>query len=158
MAENKSKTDRRDGSANLIPLNQRSIEDQRIIQSMGGKAGSKVRKEKKELKDKLKIAMSLSLRPGPVTSLSDVDSFDFAKDMNMTLEDRMILQIARKAANGDPNLYLLYREELGQNPVEIRKVEATVTMIDNKKLNKMKKALDQNPEIIKALLEKDETH
>lgn len=137
------------GQENLIPLNRRSKDAQREIQSMGGKAASKKAKEKKALREKLEVAMSMPLRSGRVTSIDAVKNFEDAKDANMTLEDRMIMQIARKAANGDPQIYMLYREELGQRPAD--RIEATVTLIDHSKLSKMKKLIDQHPELLEEI-------
>lgn len=47
------------GYKNLIPLSQRSEEDQRKIQKMGGKQSGKVRAENKTFKELLKDALEV---------------------------------------------------------------------------------------------------
>lgn len=49
------------GSENLIPLNKRSKEEQRKIQSMGGKASGRVRRKKANLKRTLETLLALDL-------------------------------------------------------------------------------------------------
>jgi len=104
----------RKGQENLIPLNQRTKDEQRKIQVKGGKASAKVRQDRKLLREKLAIAMTMPLRDGEVVPIENVKSFEEAKEANLTLEDRMMMQIARRAANGDPQIYQLYRDEMGQ--------------------------------------------
>lgn len=143
----------RKGQENLIPLNQRTKDEQREIAKQGGVASGVARKEKKALKEKLELAMSMPLRDGRVTDLDDVKNYEDAKEANMILEDRMIMQIARKAANGDPSIYVLYREEIRQKPIDKHEITATVTMVDSKKLNSLKKILDQNPELLDSIID-----
>jgi len=143
----------RKGQENLIPLNKRTKEEQREIAQKGGTASAESRRKKKALREKLELAMTMPLRDGPVTDLDDVSNFEDAKDANMTLEDRMVMQISRRAANGDIQAYLLYREETGQKPIEKHEITATVTMVDSKKLNGLKKILDQNPELLDSIID-----
>ena len=54
MAENKEKKKPHPGSENLRPLNTRSKEEQRAIQSMGGKKSGEKRREKRTLLERVK--------------------------------------------------------------------------------------------------------
>lgn len=102
------------GTENLVPIQERSEDEQREICRKGGIESGRVRREKKLLREKLEFAMSMPMRAGKVASLEDVKSFEDAKGLNLTLEDWMLMQIARKGANGDLTIYQLYRDELGQ--------------------------------------------
>lgn len=102
------------GTENLVLIHERSEEEQRRMRIKGGVESGRVRREKRLLREKLEFAMSMPMRAGKVASLEDVKSFEDAKGLNLTLEDRMLMQIARKGANGDLTIYQLYRDELGQ--------------------------------------------
>lgn len=143
------------GQENLVPLNKRAKDVQRKIQSSGGKAKAQKVREEKLLREKFKIAMSMPLKEGKVVAIDEVKNFEDAKEANMTLEDRMIMQLARRAANGDPQIYMLYREERGQKLPERHQIEATVRMVDDKKLKELKKRIDKDPDLLAAIMGDD---
>ncbi len=87
------------GEENLIPLNERTKEEQRVIAKMGGIASGKARKEKKMLKDLLEDALSKG---------TETDN----EYVNITLA------LIREANKGNVKAYEVIRDTLGQKPVD----------------------------------------
>lgn len=87
------------GQENLIPMNERTEEEQREIARMGGIASGKARKEKKMLKDLLEEALSKG---------TETDN----EYINITLA------LIRQANEGNVKAYEVIRDTLGQKPVD----------------------------------------
>lgn len=104
------------GEENLIPMNERTKEEQREIARMGGIASGEARREKKLLKDLLEDALS----KGTETNNEYV---------NITLA------LIREANKGNVKAYEVIRDTLGQKPVEEVKVtkstDDTIKEIDD---------------------------
>ena len=101
---------------NLIPMSERTKEEQRKIARMGGIASGKARQEKKLLKDLLEEALS----KGTETNNEYV---------NITLA------LIKEANRGNVKAYEVIRDTLGQKPVEEVKVtkstDDTIKEIDD---------------------------
>lgn len=123
-----SSDDSRPGQENLIPFDKLTQNEQRKIAKKGGKASGEARRKKRNLREKFEIAMSIPLLDGSVVTIDDVDSFANAKNANMTLEDRMIMQITRRAANGDIRAYELIRDQIGQKPADKNDINVNGTL------------------------------
>lgn len=123
-----SPDDTRPGQENLIPFDKLTQNEQRKIAKKGGKASGEARRKKRNLREKFEIAMSIPLLDGSVVTIDDVDSFANAKNANMTLEDRMIMQITRRAANGDIRAYELIRDQIGQKPADKNDINVNGTL------------------------------
>jgi hypothetical protein len=87
------------GEENLIPLNERTKEEQREIARMGGIASGKARQEKKLLKELLEDALSKG---------TETDN----EYINITLA------LIKEANKGNVKAYEVIRDTLGQKPVD----------------------------------------
>lgn len=87
------------GQENLIPMNERTEEEQREIAKMGGIASGKARKEKKLLRELLEDALSKG---------TETDN----EYINITLA------LIRQANEGNVKAYEVIRDTLGQKPVD----------------------------------------
>ena len=54
---------KRTGHENLIPLNRRSKEEQRVVQAAGGRKSGEVRRRKKQLRETLTKMLSAKINP-----------------------------------------------------------------------------------------------
>lgn len=87
---------------NLIPMNERTKEEQRKIARQGGIASGKARRERKTLKEELLILLSKG-----------------------DTQEKISLALLQKAMNGDTKAFEVIRDSIGEKPVE--KVENTIT-------------------------------
>lgn len=87
---------------NLIPMNERTKEEQREIARQGGIASGKARRERKTLKEELLILLSKG-----------------------DTQEKISLALLQKAMNGDTKAFEVIRDSIGEKPVE--KVENTIT-------------------------------
>ena len=85
----------RDGTENLIPFNERTVEEQRKIQRKGGIASGKARREKADLKKKVNEILAMDV---------------FSPQLNETLEEKglsatnqtaVVTVLLQKALKGD---------------------------------------------------------
>ena len=106
------------GESNLIPLNERTKEEQRRIATEGGKASVKARRDKKMLKDCLEILLERAEKV-------EIDG----KTLKLTGAELIALTAYQKAAGGDIRAMEFVRDTAGQKPVEkvmIAEVEQSV--------------------------------
>lgn len=104
--------------SNLIPLNERTKEEQRRIATEGGKASVKARRDKKMLKDCLEILLERAEKV-------EIDG----KTLKLTGAELIALTAYQKAAGGDIRAMEFVRDTAGQKPVEkvmIAEVEQSV--------------------------------
>lgn len=90
---------------NLKPLNTRAKSEQREIQSKGGKARAKKIKERKTLKEELLTALAL-----------------VAED-NKTVQEIGTEALLKKFMQGDPKVYELIRDTIGEKPTDKQEVK-----------------------------------
>lgn len=84
-----------DGSENLIPLNERTKEEQRKIQKKGGIASGKVRREKADLKKKVNQILEMDVfSPQLKEALEE-------KGLNATNQTAIATVLLQKALKGD---------------------------------------------------------
>jgi hypothetical protein len=100
---------------NLIPLNQRSKEDARKIQQMGGQARGAARKRKRSMRDAAEYYLSL-----PVMDKKAISRFERDGIETDDIDNQMaiIVGLARTAMRGDSKAAKLLMEMLGENPKE----------------------------------------
>ena len=94
---------------NLIPFNELTEDEQRALARKGGKASAKARKEKKQLKELLELALS---RP----SMNAYDEDNYAA---------ITAALVEKAKQGDTKAYEVIRDTLGQKPTEQTQMDLT---------------------------------
>ena len=100
---------------NLIPLNQRSKEDAKKIQQMGGQARGAARKRKRSMREAAEYYLSLPVMDKKAISRFEKDGID-ADDIDNQMA--IIVGLARSAMRGDSKSAKLLMEMLGENPKE----------------------------------------
>lgn len=85
---------------NLKPLNTRAKSVQREIQSKGGKARAKKIKEQKTLKEELLTALALVVKD------------------NKTVQEIGVEELLKKFMQGDPKVFEIVRDSIGQKPTD----------------------------------------
>lgn len=98
---------------NMIPLNQRTIEERKEIASRAGKASGKARRNKAMLRDCLQILME--------QKMVDKDG------KKITGAEALSVEVFQKALAGDMKAWELLRDTAGQKPAD--KIEQTNTNI-----------------------------
>lgn len=116
----------------------------------GGTRSGQKRRERKSFAEALEIGLTMTMESGKAVPLEKVKTFSDAKQANLTINDRIVLKLLQKAANGDIKAIELIREQVGE--AKPRQVEASVRIVDEDKLRSMKKRIDKDPELLKALL------
>ena len=100
---------------NLIPMNERSKEEQRKIATMGGIASGESRRLKKTMKEQAELLLSLSN--------NNPEVLDQMKGLGIDKEDRtnqmaIIIAMYLKAAQGDVQAFNTLQATIGEKPTE----------------------------------------
>jgi hypothetical protein len=106
----------------LIPINKRTKEEQKEIARRGGIASQKKQREKKTMKEQLKLLLSLELK--------DKKTAENLKKMGVNIDNidnQMALNVAlwAKALQGDVQAFNSIRDTIGEKPTD--KVETVIT-------------------------------
>lgn len=101
-----------DGSANLVPFDQRSEEKQREIRSMGGKASQAKQRRRKTQAEIIRQIMELKLTPEEGAAKFEALGLDptWATDANVA--------VMQKARKGDVEAIRYLRDTIGEKPRE----------------------------------------
>ena len=99
-----------DGSANLVPFDQRSEEKQREIRSLGGKASQAKQKRRKTQAEIIRQIMELKLTPEEGADKLEALGLDptWATDANVA--------VMQKARRGDVESLRYLRDTIGEKP------------------------------------------
>ena len=99
-----------DGSANLVPFDQRSEEKQREIRSMGGKASQAKQRRRKTQAEIIRQIMELKLTPEEGAAKFEALGLDptWATDANVA--------VMQKARKGDVESLRYLRDTIGEKP------------------------------------------
>ena len=99
-----------DGWKNLVPVNQRSKEEQRQIQSAGGKASGESRRRRKTQAEIIRQIMDLTLTPEEGGAALQALGLDptWATDANVA--------VMQKARKGDVESLRYLRDTIGEKP------------------------------------------
>ena len=100
---------------NLIPMNQRSKEDAKKIQQMGGQARGAAHKRKRSMRDAAEYYLSLPVMDKKAISRFEKDGIE-TDDIDNQMA--IIVGLARTAMRGDSKAAKLLMEMLGENPKE----------------------------------------
>lgn len=100
------------GKENLIPLNERTKEEQREIAAKGGKASGKARRRKRTMKEAANLIMN-----APATPLQKEMLLQYGIDeQDCTIMTVIMVKMALMAAEGDIKAAEYVRDTLGENP------------------------------------------
>lgn len=97
----------------LIPLNERTIEEQKEIARKGGIKSGEVRREKKLLKEYLEAILSIK------------------DDKGIDKSTKIVIALVDRAEIGDTKAFEVIRDTLGQKPKD--EIKATVSYEDRLK-------------------------
>lgn len=111
------------GKDNLIPMNQRTEEEQREIASKGGKASVEARRRKKTMRENLEILLALPLQGGKSADIEKAKDLKSFSNANMTVEQALIMAQIKKAAKGDLDAFEAIRDLIGE---KVSKTEVSV--------------------------------
>ena len=115
--------DQKATNSNLIPFTELTEEQRREMAKKAGRASGAARARRKLMKERLLELLSLPMKKGRVTrNLTSLEEF---KDANVTVEERIILAMAGKAAKGDVKAAEFIRDTIGEAPVQEMRVEQT---------------------------------
>lgn len=101
---------REDGYSNLVPLNQRTKDEQRTIQSDGGKASGASRRRKRSLKEAADLFLSLPVTDTPTYNKMVISGID-PEDIDYQMA--VVVGMTAKAISGDAKAAKVLIEMLG---------------------------------------------
>ena len=103
------------GEDNLIPMSERSKSEVRELGKKGGIASGEARREKKAMKEQIKLLLSLPLKDKK--AIKQLESLGIDTD---NIDNQMALVIAmwQKALKGDVQAFNTLRDTVGEKPVE----------------------------------------
>jgi len=101
---------REDGYSNLIPLNQRTKDEQRTIQSDGGKASGVSRRRKRSLKEAADLFLSLPVTDVPTYNKMVISGID-PEDIDYQMA--VVVGMTTRAISGDAKAAKVLIEMLG---------------------------------------------
>lgn len=97
---------------NLIPLSERTMSEQREIQSKGGKASGASRRRKRDMAKAMKMLLDMPAMEGMDAYLKKMG----LPEMEMTNQMAMLSAMLIKAASGDVRAAEFVRDTSGDNP------------------------------------------
>ena len=106
---------------NLKPFGENSPlteEEQRAIQSAGGKASGKARAERKAMRELILDILDMPLKDGEldeITSLEQITGKNL-NGKNLTVEQALVLAQVQRAMKGDTTAFAALRDTSGQKP------------------------------------------
>ena len=109
---------------NLIPMNERTKDEQREIARQGGIASGKVRKQNADIRKRLREIASMALNDGEV---KDIKSLADAKGANLSISDALVVKLVTMALGGNIKAMNKVMELLGNDPTEAQEAPQSVT-------------------------------
>jgi len=94
----------------------------------GGIASAKARREKRSMNEALTMIINLPMGKGKVLDLSKIKSIDDLKTANLTLQDKMLMNLAIRSLTSDLSFTLL-RDQIGERPIDAETMRSSA--IDN---------------------------
>ena len=109
---------------NLIPMNERTKEEQREIARQGGIASGKVRKQQADLKKRLKEIANMALRAGDIEEITTLAD---AKSANLSVSDALLVKLVAMALGGNIKAMNTLMGMLGNDPTEAQEASQSVS-------------------------------
>lgn len=119
---------RHDGTGNLISLTNRTKEEQREIAIKGGKASGEARRKNKNMKECLKMLLSLDVKSPKAREQLKALGID---DEEMTNQMALMVSMLNKALKGDKGCAEFIRDTSGQQIVNKTEVTEIPKIIDD---------------------------
>lgn len=106
----------------------KSGEEAAMYGSKGGKASAAKRREKKTMEQSLQILLNLAVSDSTLTDPTDNDVFNKVKGKNLTVQDKILVEVIKKALKGDLKAIEFLRDTSGQKPVDKKNVKQDVNV------------------------------
>lgn len=103
-------------------------QEQVEIARKGGKASAAKRREKKTMEQSLQILLNLAVSDSTLTDPEDNDTFNKVKGKNLTVQDKMLVEVIKKALKGDLKAIEFLRDTSGQKPIDKKNVKQDVNV------------------------------
>ncbi len=111
---------------NLIPFSERTKEEQRRIATMGGKASGEARREKKLLKEQIKLLLSLPLKDEKAKKQLEKLGIDVD---NIDNQMAMVIAMWQKAIRGDVQAFNTLRDTVGEKPKDLVEHSGSIPVV-----------------------------
>ena len=112
------------GEDNLIPMSERSKEEARELGRKGGIESGKVRKQKADLRKRLRELVDMPLRAGDI---DEIETLADAKGANLSISDAIVVKLVTMALSGNIKAMNKVTELLGNDPTEAQEAPQSVT-------------------------------
>lgn len=89
----------------------------------GGIRSAQVRREKKQMRERINDILQMTLRKGLD---QDFNNLEDAENKNLTIADRILLTAIKKAIEGDMQAMTFIRDTSGQKPVDKQEITGGV--------------------------------
>ena len=111
---------------NLIPMSERTKDEQKVIATMGGKASGEARRQKKLMKEQMQILLSL-----PCKKQKNNNQMKALGIEGEELDNQMAVIVAmwEKALKGNVKAAEFLRDTLGENAPEKIEIEGNVPVV-----------------------------
>lgn len=104
------------GLDNLRPFNTLTEEEHRELAKKGGKASGESRKQRKTMKENLKLLLECEFESEMVAEITG-EFYKLAKGDN-TVQNTLMIQTLKQAMSGDTKAIALVRDTIGEKPAE----------------------------------------
>lgn len=115
----------RGNTKNLVKNEDLTPEERRRNASKAGKASAKARAEKRRMQEIARLVLDMPCEEGRLRKL-DAMSYDASLDANLTVGERAMLAVAKKAMKGDATAFAFLRDTAGEKPADRIEVSAPV--------------------------------
>ena len=118
----------------LVPLNERTKDEQKRITQKGGIESGKARRRKKALRTALKEAVALSLKELHPDLRAGIMAAAGIEDEALTISDAILGSIVRSACAGDPKMMKILLDTIGESAdvrLREREVKLKEKSLDN---------------------------
>lgn len=94
----------------------------------GGKASGVAKRQKKSMEQSLQILLNLAVSDSTLVDPEEQDSFNKMKSKNLTVQDKILVEVIKKALKGDLKAIEFLRDTSGQKPVDKKNVKQDVNV------------------------------
>ena len=112
------------GEDNLIPMSERSKDEARELGRKGGIRSGEIRKQKADLRKRLRELVAMPLRAGDI---DEIETLADAKNANLSISDALLAKLVVMALNGNIKAMNTLMGMLGNDPTEPQETPQSVT-------------------------------
>lgn len=116
---------------NLIPNSERTPSELREQTRRAGIASGKARREKKLIRETIEQILSMPYKAGNIDELKDIQGLVDALGANLTVQEMICVQLAKKAMKGDTKAAEYLRDTAGQKPTDVVSVLEPPVIVDD---------------------------